>query len=294
MIVSRAVVGVPTDFSSEAKAAVRRLFRTHGCPTVVLLQEPVAAALAHGLGQDRDAEELILVVDLGGGTCDVSLVEVFDGILEVVATAGDAALGGSDVTAALAHAAGLPSWRVAEDVKVQLTEREEVEVEVAGKVLVVTRTDLERASAEVLARVAEGPLRRVGEEAGVAWAWTPWGEEEEYEDVMGKENMRKKKTSSSQTSSTTRWAPPPRRVTRLVFVGGATRMPALRGMCERMAGVEAETRVDPEHAVALGAAVHAAVLEGDISGLEVMDGAYCFDIHGRASGWPAGEGDIDP
>ena len=83
-----------------------------------------------------------------------------------------------------------------------------------------------------------------------------------------------------------RFAPPPRQVTQLVLVGGSTRMPAIRSFAEQMCGRGACTGVDPEHAVALGAALHAGLMEGSVSsGLEMTDSVYVQKLQGRTSGF---------
>ena len=100
--IDRAVITVPTRFSHAAVDATRQAAQLAGLERTVILQEPVAAALAHAfVDVTRVEEQLLLVFDLGGGTCDVSVLEAFDGIIEVVATNGDPKLGGDDMDAAL-------------------------------------------------------------------------------------------------------------------------------------------------------------------------------------------------
>ena len=88
-----------------------------------------------------------------------------------------------------------------------------------------------------------------------------------------------------QQQSEDRWAPPPRRVSRVVLVGQSTRLPSVQVFVERLTGVKPTLAVDPAEAVALGAAVHAGMLLGEVEGIELMDGGYSAELHGRASGW---------
>jgi len=285
-VIDRAVVAVPVafgrrpievTFAAAAKAGLR-----HCTP----LQEPVAAALANGVDGVSLNEETALVFDLGGGTCDVSLLEGFAGIIEVIATAGDRRLGGIDMDAAPANLAQRRGARVGsndgggEDCAALLSAAEAAKVELSSADsanlagVAVTRAEFEEAIAPLLRRMAEGPLRSVGEQAALAWAWTPWG------GVSGDD--------ASQAPLNDSWAPPPRRVTRVALVGAATRVPAERAPLARMTGfddVGGDRSVDPELAVALGCACHAAILSGDLSSLEILDGAYNATMHKRASGF---------
>ena len=81
------------------------------------------------------------------------------------------------------------------------------------------------------------------------------------------------------------YAPQPRRITQVVLVGAATRMPAVRALVRNITGIEPATHVDPEHCVALGAAVRAGMLLGQVEGVELADGAYALDLQGRSSGF---------
>ncbi|KAG2493563.1 hypothetical protein HYH03_008377 [Edaphochlamys debaryana] len=97
-----AVITVPADYGPRQRRAVLEAAEAAGLQRVTLLKEPIAAAMAYGFGSSEVPYEVLLVVDLGGGTLDIAVLEAFDGILEVLATSGDAALGGDDFTAAVA------------------------------------------------------------------------------------------------------------------------------------------------------------------------------------------------
>ena len=246
-----AVVTVPADFDASQRSAVLAAAAAGGLgPNVRLLHEPVAAAIAHGVGGRREApgggattptpifrlsppppDELVLVVDLGGGTLDVAIVDCFEGMLEVVACAGDAALGGDDWDAALADwlssqhpvAAALaavgarsPTARVrllaaAEAAKIELTTAETtaaaLRVMEGGPPVKValTRARFDEVTHHLVDRVW-APLRRVADDAGVRLASRGPGAEEEAEEAS--------------SSSPGLYAPPPRTITRAILVGG--------------------------------------------------------------------------
>lgn len=303
-----AVVTVPARFAAPQLAAVRAAAAAAGLgDDVRLLHEPVAAAIAHGVGRVAAqvgggppppiADDVVLVVDLGGGTLDVAIVDAFEGMLEVVSAAGDAALGGDDwdaaladwlatqhpVAAALAAAGGrAPGARVrllaaAEAAKVALSGADGASVELrlvdgAPPVRVaITRDRFESLTAHLTARLWP-VLERAAAEAGVALA-------------AGAEGPKPPPPAAAD-----RFAPPPRAVTRVVLVGGGTRVPAVAALVAAAAGVAPEAGVDPEAAVALGAAALAGALAGRGGSFEIGDGAYAPDLHGRASGFGAAEG----
>lgn len=123
-----------------------------------------------------------------------------------------------------------------------------------------------------------GPLREAAEEAGVELA----------DDGLGGDEEQRRNASSSASSSSPppdRYAPSPRRITRAILVGGGTRVPAVAALVERATGVRPESGIDPEAAVALGAAALAGQLAGLGGSVELGDGAYAPDVHGRASGF---------
>jgi molecular chaperone DnaK (HSP70) len=277
---------------------------------VRLLHEPVAAAIAHGVGwaaaRDPAAppssappapDELVLVVDLGGGTLDVAIVDCFEGMMEVVGAAGDPRLGGDDfdaaladwlasqhpVAAALAAAGGRsPAARVrllaaAEAAKIALTDAADtaVELRVVDRGppvrVALSRTRFDEVTAKLVDRLWP-VLRAAAAEAGVVLA------------------CDRREAESSTPAPSPADAPPPRTITRAILVGGGTRVPAVVAAVERAAGVPPSSGVDPEAAVALGAAALAGALAGAGGAFELADGAYAPDLHGRASGFGAAAG----
>jgi len=132
------------------------------------------------------------------------------------------------------------------------------------------------------------PLREAAAEAGVELADDGRGDDGGGGGGGGEEEKASSTSSSSskkKNNSNDRYAPSPRRITRAILVGGGTRVPAVAALVERAAGVKPESGIDPEAAVALGAAALAGQLAGLGGAIELGDGAYAPDVHGRASGF---------
>lgn len=252
---TEAVITVPAYFNDRQRKATRRAGELAGLTVRRLINEPTAAALAFGL-QDRGDREPFLVFDLGGGTFDVSIVEMFDGIVEVRASAGDNRLGGDDFDTVLAAhmrqridpdglLEQLPADRraallkiAAERARRRLSEADEAPFEV-----VVGET---RLAATVFAAefdtVAEPLLKRLRDPVVRA--------------------MRDCAIDAAALSE-------------IVLVGGATRMPAVRRAITRMFARFPNSAVHPDHAVALGAAVQAGLLARDAALEEIRITDVC-------------------
>ena len=232
--VEEAVISVPAYFNDIQRKATITAAEFAGLKVNRLVNEPTAAALAYGL-QDRDAESTFLVVDLGGGTFDVSILEMFSGVMEVRASAGDAFLGGEDFTDALAaelgHQLGIQSKDVSREegarlralanrLKHQLSEKAEAtgEYVIKGEArpVSITREQFDEITAELLKRLRM-PIQRAISDASLR-----------ADDLH-----------------------------RIITVGGATRMQAVRGLITRLFKRFPEHSIDPDHVVALGAAVQA-------------------------------------
>ncbi len=244
---TEAVITVPAYFNDKQRKATRRAGELAGLKVRRLINEPTAAALAFGL-QDRGDREPFLVFDLGGGTFDVSVVEMFEGIVEVRASAGDNRLGGDDFNHALVTLArprlnaeqaleSLPADRrealltvAAERTRRILSTAQEAEFSVTiGDVIhsaTITADEFEQAAEPLLKRLRDPVIRA----------------------------LRDCAIDAAELSE-------------IVLVGGATRMPAVRRALTRMFGRFPDSSVHPDHAVALGAAVQAGLLARD-AGLE--------------------------
>ena len=243
-----AVVTVPAWFDDAQRQATKDAAELAGLSCLRILNEPTAAALAYGLGGEKDGT--VLVYDLGGGTFDVSILRIQDGIFRVLATAGDTHLGGDDFDQLLVTKilASLPSQQGAEDpfvlqavrsaaegLKIRLSDQDEAALELdlgeRGETsLTVTRADFEAAIAPLVQRTLDC-VQSAAKDAGVAL--------DQIDDV--------------------------------VLVGGSTRVPLVRARLEAFVGKPPHTEVDPDLAVALGAAIQADVLAGNDKSLLLLD-----------------------
>lgn len=235
-----AVITVPAYFDDAQRQATKDAGRLAGLQVMRLLNEPTAAALAYGLDKKREGK--FAVYDLGGGTFDVSILDLCDGIFTVMATSGDTALGGDDMDAALAelllakHPAReslrAPTSQdpifarqlldTARAIKHELTTNEQATVTWEAASLTVTRSELDQAIAPILNRTA-GPCRRAMKDA----------------ELTGKD------------------------LSGVILVGGATRVPAVRRFVGELFGQSPLCDLDPEQVVALGAAVQADILSSE-------------------------------
>src|SRR5213083_172796 len=254
--ISQVVITVPAYFNDNQRQATKDAGKIAGLEVLRLVNEPTAAALAYGL--DKQGEGKIAVLDLGGGTFDVTLMEMGDGVFEVVSTSGDTQLGGMDMDNALIqwlvtefqrdHGVDLSGDRqamqrlrdAAEKAKIELSSTMETTLNLpfiaqkGGQPLhlekKLTRSKLEQLVEPVLERV-EGPIRQAFKDA--KWQFSD--------------------------------------VNHVILVGGPTRMPVVRERFEKVLGRPAERGVDPMQCVALGAAIQGAVLSGEVKDILLLD-----------------------
>lgn len=256
--VERAVITVPAYFNDQQRKATLSAGRIAGLKVERVINEPTAAALAYGFHESHE-EKLLLVFDLGGGTFDVSLVELFEGSLEVRASSGESFLGGEDFTRSLAARVlerhGYPYERTelesprlvgrviqqCEVAKCRLAAHDEAVVRVpdrqgeftdSSSKFTVTRRQFEEWTEHILARV-ELPIRR----------------------ALGDAKLKRDD------------------VDEVVLVGGATRMPAVVDLVTQRFGKPPRRRIDPDEVVALGAAVQAGLIgrQASVDELVVTD-----------------------
>ncbi len=250
--VSRAVITVPAYFNDSQRQATRAAGRLAGLQVLRIINEPTAASLAYGL--DRKKQGLIAVYDLGGGTFDVSILKLHDGIFEVLATNGDTALGGDDLDRALvnvilpelqkewgisldsssdAHLLALVRER-AEALKIALGESEHASLVIEHQSRrferAWTRAEFERVARPVLERTRE-PCLKALKDAGL--------EPSDLSDV--------------------------------VMVGGPTRLPIVQSIAREVFGREPNTSVHPDEVVAAGAAIQADILAGNNRDFLLLD-----------------------
>ncbi|MBN9143520.1 MULTISPECIES: molecular chaperone DnaK [unclassified Novosphingobium] len=258
--VTQAVITVPAYFNDAQRQATKDAGQIAGLEVLRIINEPTAAALAYGL--EKNDGKTIAVYDLGGGTFDVSILEIGDGVFEVKSTNGDTFLGGEDFdTKVVEYLADkfkakegldlrgdrLALQRLkeaAEKAKIELSSAQTTEINLpfitarmeAGAttplhlVETITRSDLERLVADLIARTME-PCRKALQDAGVTAA--------QIDDV--------------------------------VLVGGMTRMPKVREAVKEFFGKEPHTGVNPDEVVAMGAAIQAGVLQGDVKDVLLLD-----------------------
>lgn len=252
---TEAVITVPAYFNEKQRRATRRAGEIAGLDVRRLINEPTAAALAYGL-QDRGDREPFLVFDLGGGTFDVSIVEMFDGIVEVRASAGDNRLGGDDFN----------------QVMVQLMEPQLGDE--AGAALAGIAADRRTA---LLSLAAEKARRALSDHAETEFAVTV-GDTRYAASVTGEQfeeaaqglikRLRDPVIRSMRDSGIDL-----KGLSEIVLVGGATRMPVVRKALTRMFGRFPNHSVHPDHAVALGAAVQSGLLakDGGLDEIRITD-----------------------
>lgn len=239
--VTGVVITVPAYFNDRQRRATRRAADLAGLPVSRLINEPTAAALAHGI-HDLENEQPFLVFDLGGGTFDVSIVEIFDGIIEVRASAGDNRLGGDDFNDLLIRHAldGLAETSAQPD-EPGLREAIRAAAERCRRQLTVDD---------------EAPLRFVWDDTEHVETITSAWFEAATEPLLAR--LRDPVLRSLRDSNIRADA-----LREVVLVGGATRMPIVRRTVTRMFGRFPNTSIDPDHAVALGAAVQTGLIARD-------------------------------
>jgi molecular chaperone HscC len=241
--VTGAVITVPAYFNDRQRKATRRAGELAGLPVARLVNEPTAAALGFGINERADREPF-LVFDLGGGTFDVSVVEIFDNIVEVRASAGDNRLGGEDFNDALVD---LARGRLSLD-------------RIAPSVSPVTLSALLGAAAERCRRqLSEQPAATFSITLGDRVASTEITAVEFEEHAASLIARLREPVLRSLRDSDLRVDA----LSDIVLVGGATRMPLVRRVATKMFGRFPNASVHPDHAVALGAGVQAGLLARD-------------------------------
>ncbi|MBX7534274.1 molecular chaperone DnaK [Qipengyuania sp. GH1] len=258
--VEKAVITVPAYFNDAQRQATKDAGKIAGLEVERIINEPTAAALAYGL--DKDDGKTIAVYDLGGGTFDVSILEIGDGVFEVKSTNGDTFLGGEDFDSAIVEYLAeqfkkkenmdLKSDKLAlqrlkeaaEKAKIELSSAQTTEVNLpfitarmeGGSstplhlVETISRSDLEKMVGDLIKRTLE-PCKKALADAGI--------------DKGG--------------------------VDEVILVGGMTRMPKVREVVEEFFGKKPHTGVNPDEVVAMGAAIQAGVLQGDVKDVLLLD-----------------------
>src|SRR5579871_1677952 len=254
--VTGAVVTVPAYFNDAQRQATKDAGRIAGLDVLRIINEPTAAALAYGLEKKR--METILVWDLGGGTFDVSILEVGDGVFEVKATCGDTRLGGDDYDIKIVeylaeqfmqeHGIDLTKEREALQRLLDAAERAKVEL----SSVVTTTINLPFITAD-----ARGP-KHLDHELTRA----------KFEELTGELTYRcirpfRQALADAQISED--------EIDEVVLVGGSTRMPVIQQIVQQLTGKAPRQGVNPDEVVALGASVQASVLTGELKNVVLLD-----------------------
>ena len=256
--VSQAVITVPAYFDDAQRQATQEAGQIAGLEVLRIINEPTAAALAYGL--DKQAtDHTILVFDLGGGTFDVSLLEIGDGVFEVKATHGDTHLGGDDWDQRVMdwlvktfkdnHGVDLSNDRMAMQRLKEAAEKAKIELSQVAETTI---------NLPFITATADGPLHL---EMKLTRA--------EFE-RMTEDLVERCKTPFEQAVKD--WGKDASAIDNVILVGGSTRMPMIQELVKKLTGgKEPHKGVNPDEVVAVGAAVQAGVLKGDVKDILLLD-----------------------
>ena len=254
--VTQAVITVPAYFNDSQRQATIDAGKIAGIEVLRIINEPTAASLAYGL--DQKEHETILVFDLGGGTFDVSILEVGDGIFEVLSTAGDTNLGGDDFDKALVN------WLVEE-----FKNAEGINLTQDIQALQRLTEAAEKAKME-LSTIEKTKIHLpfiTADKTGPKHIETELTREK-FEDLCNtlidrcRIPVEKALTDAKLDKSS---------INEIVLVGGSTRIPAIQNLVESMTGKKPNQTVNPDEVVAVGAAIQAGILAGEISDILLLD-----------------------
>ena len=255
--VTQAVITVPAYFDDAQRTATKEAGQIAGLEVLRIINEPTAAALAYGLEKGSE-DETILVFDLGGGTFDVSVLEIGDGVFEVKSTHGDTHLGGDDWDQRIidwmvqqfkaAHGVDLAADRMATQRLKEAAEKAKIEL---------SQTQQTQINLPFITATAAGPLH-------MDETLTRSKFQEMTADLI--ERCRKPFEQAITDAGLSKG-----QINHVIMVGGSTRMPAVQELVQSMTGKEPNRTVNPDEVVAVGAAVQAGVLRGDVKDVLLLD-----------------------
>ncbi len=255
--VTEAVITVPAYFDDAQRTATQEAGKVAGLEVLRIINEPTAAALAYGLDKG-DEDQTILVFDLGGGTFDVSVLEIGDGVFEVKSTSGDTELGGDDWDERVIqwlvdsfnndHGVDLSKDNMAAQRLKEAAEKAKIELSASQSTQInlpfITATDA-------------GPLH-------MDYSFSRSKFQELTEDLL--ERCRKPFEQAIKDANLAK-----SEIDHVIMVGGSTRMPAVSELVQSMTGKEPNKSVNPDEVVAVGAAVQAGVLRGEVKDILLLD-----------------------
>ena len=254
--VTQAVITVPAYFNDSQRQATMDAGKIAGVEVLRIINEPTAASLAYGL--DKKQNETILVFDLGGGTFDVSILEVGDGIFEVLSTAGDTNLGGDDFDKVLVD------WLVAD-----FKEKEGIQLTDDIQALQRLTEAAEKAKME-LSTVEKTTIHLpfiTADKTGPKHIETDLTRDK-FE-TLCQELIQRCKIPVEKSLSDARLDKS--EINEIVLVGGSTRIPAIQNLVESLTGKKPNQSVNPDEVVAIGAAIQAGILAGEIKDILLLD-----------------------
>ncbi len=255
--VTQAVITVPAYFNDAQRTATKEAGQIAGLEVLRIINEPTAAALAYGLDKDGD-DHTILVFDLGGGTFDVSVLEIGDGVFEVKSTHGDTSLGGDDWDQAVIdwlttsfkgdHGVDLSKDKMAVQRLKEAAEKAKIEL---------SQVQQTQINLPFITATADGPLH-------LDYSLTRAKFQELTADLL--QRCKTPFEQAIKDAGLTKGD-----IDHVVLVGGSSRMPAVQDLVFSMTGREAHKGVNPDEVVAIGAAVQAGVLKGEVKDILLLD-----------------------
>jgi len=250
--VKQAVITVPAYFDDNQRTATKNAGEIAGLEVLRIINEPTAASLAYGFGKEKQNEETILVYDLGGGTFDVSILEVAEGVFEVKATSGDTHLGGDDF-----------DQRIVDWLADEFQKEQGIDLRKDSQALQRLKDAAEKAKCELSTMVQTS--------INLPFITSVDGEGPKHLDM----NLTRAKFEELVADLVEKTAGPFRKaledagltkddIDEVILVGGSTRIPAVQELVKKLSGKEPHRGVDPDKVVALGAAIQASVLTGEM------------------------------
>ncbi|MFW9898311.1 MAG: molecular chaperone DnaK [Candidatus Thorarchaeota archaeon] len=257
--VKKAVITVPAYFNDAQRTATKDAGEIAGLEVVRMINEPTAACLAYGLDKEtKDKLMKICVLDLGGGTFDISIIEYGEGVVEVMSTAGDTQLGGTDMDNAIID------W-----VCEEFQKKEGVDLRGDSKAMIRIKDGSEKAKIELstaLSTQINLPYlsQKEGNPVHLEMELTRAKLEQLIEPTLRRLNPIMQRAVSDAKLSISN-------VDKVILVGGPTRMPSVQERFKKFFGKEPEHSVDPMECVAMGAAIQGGVIAGDVEDLLLLD-----------------------